>query len=82
MNESRRRLMQGVILGTFMGAGFVFVVFWRIMTAATNAGAMVDGQFHPYHTDPSWHILLGGGLIMIVVASVFLLVTWRGLGRS
>lgn len=79
MNESRRRLTQGVILGTFMGAGFVFVVF---SSSATNASAMVDGQFHRYPTDPSWHILLGGGLIMIVVASVFLLVTWRGLCRS
>lgn len=79
MNEARRRLIQGVILGSFVGAGAVFVIFWHIITSASNAGAMVDGQFHPYHAEPAWHILLAGGLIMIAAGLVTLAVTWRSL---
>jgi hypothetical protein len=78
MNESRRRLIQGVVIGSFLGAGSMLIAFWRIITLATNAGAMVEGQFRPYQAMPEWHILLIGGLIIVVVALAFLMVTWRG----
>jgi glycerol uptake facilitator-like aquaporin len=80
MNDAHRRLIQGVILGGFIGAGVMFVMFWRILTTASNAGAMVDGVFKPYSADPSRHIMLGGGLILIIAGFVFLAVTWRSLG--
>jgi len=79
MNEARRWLIQGVVLGSFLGAGAICIAFWRIITSATNAGAMVNGQFHPYHAMPEWNILLVGGLILVVGALAFLVATWRGL---
>jgi hypothetical protein len=60
MNEARRRLIQGVVIGSFLGAGAILIAFWRIITSAINAGAMVEGQFRPYHAMPEWHILLVG----------------------
>lgn len=80
MNEARRRLIQGAIIGSFVGAGIVLVMFWNIITSATNAGAMVEGKFHPYHAMLEWHILLGGGLILVTAGFVTLAVTWRNLG--
>lgn len=81
MNEARRRLIQGVIIGSFLGAGVVFMLFWHAVTSAPNAGAMVDGRFHPYQAMPEWHILLGGGLILVIAAIAALAVTLRNLGK-
>jgi len=80
MNDARRRLIQGAILGGFIGAGAVFVMLWRIVTTAANAGALVDGQFRPYQADPSWHLLLGGGLVLLAGGLIVLAVTWRNTG--
>lgn len=82
MHQENPRLIQGVIPGSFIGAGAGFVVFWHIITSATNAGAMVDVQFHHYHADPAWQILLGGGFLMIAAALIFLAITWRSPGSS
>lgn len=82
MNEERRRLIQGAIPGGFMGAGAILVMFWDIITSATNAGVMIEGEFHPYQAMPEWHILLGGGLILIAAGFASLAVTWRNLGKS
>ncbi len=77
MNDAHRRLIQGVVIGVCLGAGAVIIAFWRLITSATNAGAMVDGRFRPYHGMPEWHILLVGGLIMVVIGLSALIVTYR-----
>ncbi len=81
MTETRRVLVQGAVFGAFAGAGAVFVMFWHIVRSATNAGAMVEGSFRPYRDDPSWHILLVGGLLLLVAGAGLLVHAWRKLAR-
>lgn len=81
MSEPRNAFVQGAICGAMLTAGGGFLLFWRLVMTSPNAGAIVDGRFQPYQTDPSWHAIAVGDALVLMAALVFLLWTWRRLPR-
>jgi hypothetical protein len=82
MREELRAMVFGAFFGGLAAAGLLFVLLWWLLFTSSNAGAMVDGTFRPYHQDASGYVILIGGMLLLVCGLSGLGWGWRRLSRG